>query len=115
MLELGLIEESDAEVPHLVVWVMKEYGASRLCVDFRTLNAVTKIDDFPIENPTELLFHIGRANIITTIYLFKEYWAIPMDRESQDLACFKNHKAQYTDSKSFLLECTMRQRPSRKK
>lgn len=47
------------------------------------------------KNPTELLFNIGKANIITTTYLLKGYRAIPLKRESQDLACFKTHSVQY--------------------
>lgn len=46
-----MIEEREAEAPHSVVCVMKKDGVLRLCADFRALNAVTKTDDFPMENP----------------------------------------------------------------
>lgn len=54
-----------------IMCVREKDGALRLCVDFRALNAVTKRKISLWENPTELLFSIGRANVITTIGLLK--------------------------------------------
>ena len=92
---LGLIEECDLEISCPVVCIMKKDGALWLCADFRSLNIVTKPDDFPIENQTELLFCIGKANVIFTIDLLKGYWARLMKSKSQDLAHFKTHRTQY--------------------
>ncbi|GBN16822.1 hypothetical protein AVEN_127655-1 [Araneus ventricosus] len=56
----------------------------RLCVDYRTLNAVTKPNDFPMENAVDLMCNLGKANIITTLDLLKGYWTIPMEEQSKD-------------------------------
>ncbi|GBO43950.1 hypothetical protein AVEN_21413-1 [Araneus ventricosus] len=55
LLDVGLIEESDSDIAHPVVWVYKKDGSVRLCVDYRTLNAVTKPHDFPMENAVDLI------------------------------------------------------------
>ena len=94
-LSLGLIEEWDSEILYPVVCVVKKDGTLQLCVDFRSLNVATKPDDFPVENQTELLFHIARANVFSPFDLLKVYWAIPMESRSQDKASFKTPKAQY--------------------
>ncbi|GBM11447.1 Retrovirus-related Pol polyprotein from transposon 17.6 [Araneus ventricosus] len=95
LLDAGLIEESDLDIAHPVVCVYKKERSVRLCVDYRTLNAVTKPDDFPVENAVDLMYNIGKANIITTLDLLKGYWAIPMKEQSKDYTSFKTHRAQY--------------------
>ena len=51
------------------------------------------------KNQTELLFCIGRANVIFTIDLLKVYWVISMKSKSENLAFFKaffkTHRPQY--------------------
>ncbi|GBM57710.1 Retrovirus-related Pol polyprotein from transposon 17.6 [Araneus ventricosus] len=95
LLELDLIEESSAEIAHPVVCVNKKDGSMRMCVDYRTLNSITKADDFPMEDAVQLLQCIGKASVITTLDLLKGYWAIPMEEDSRDLTSFKTHRAQY--------------------
>ncbi|GBN50016.1 Retrovirus-related Pol polyprotein from transposon 297 [Araneus ventricosus] len=62
---------------------------------YRTLNAVLKADDFPMDNAFVLMYNIGKANIITTLDLLKGYWVIPMEERSKDYTSFKIHRAQY--------------------
>ncbi|GFS82284.1 retrovirus-related Pol polyprotein from transposon 297 [Nephila pilipes] len=95
LLELGLIEESNAEIAYPVVCVNKKDGSMRLCIDYRALNCATVTDDFPMEDATELIQSIGRANVITTLDLLKGYWAIPMSEESKDFTSFKTHRQMY--------------------
>ncbi|GBM57954.1 Retrovirus-related Pol polyprotein from transposon 17.6 [Araneus ventricosus] len=95
LLELDLIEESSAEIAHPVVCGNKKDGSMRMCVDYRTLNSITKADDFPMEDAVQLLQCIGKASVITTLDLLKGYWAIPMEEDSRDLTSFKTHRAQY--------------------
>ncbi|GFU93971.1 hypothetical protein TNCV_4503741 [Trichonephila clavipes] len=95
LLRLDLIEESDAEIAYPIVCVNKKDGTLRLCVDFRALNSESVSDDFPMEDAVELIHSIGRANIITTLDLFKGYWAIPMAEDSKNLTSVKTHRQQY--------------------
>ncbi|GBN25267.1 hypothetical protein AVEN_272266-1 [Araneus ventricosus] len=48
-----------------------------------------------MENAVDLMYDIGKANIITTLDLLKGYWAIPMEEHSKDYTSFKTHRAQY--------------------
>ncbi|XP_042899321.2 uncharacterized protein [Parasteatoda tepidariorum] len=91
LLDAGLIEESSAEIAYPVVCVSKKDGG----IDYRALNAVTIIDDFPMEDITELIHTIGKANVISNLDLLKGYYAIPMEEASYDLTSFKTHNSQY--------------------
>ncbi|GFY18269.1 retrovirus-related Pol polyprotein from transposon 17.6 [Trichonephila clavipes] len=59
------------------------------------LNSESVSDDFPMEDAVELIHSIGRTNIITTLDLWKGYWAIPMAEDSKTLTPFKTHRQQY--------------------
>lgn len=76
-----------------MVCVKKKAGNMRLCADYRALNAVTKSDDFSIDDTTSLMYGIGQVNIITTLEFLKGYWAIPMAK-NRDFTPFKTHREQ---------------------
>ena len=46
--ESGVIQPSKSPWSRLVVMVRKYDGTHRFCVDYRKLNAVTKLDTFPL-------------------------------------------------------------------
>ncbi|GFW28504.1 retrovirus-related Pol polyprotein from transposon 17.6 [Trichonephila clavipes] len=62
LLELGLIEPVVSEIAHPVVCVHKKDGTIRLCIDFRSLNALTVPDEYPMQNMMELNFLVGKKN-----------------------------------------------------
>ncbi|XP_055936794.1 uncharacterized protein LOC129966395 [Argiope bruennichi] len=95
LLKLDLIEESSADIAYPIVCVNKKDGSIRMCVDYRALNAVTKTDDFPMEDATELIYSIGQANVISVLDLLKGYYSLPMEEDSRDYTSFKTHRAQY--------------------
>ncbi|GFV83380.1 retrovirus-related Pol polyprotein from transposon opus [Trichonephila clavipes] len=66
-----------------------------MCVDFRALNAVTKVPVFPMKDMQELIFIAGPAHWLTSIDLLKGYWQIKMDEESKPLTAFTTHNAVY--------------------
>ncbi|GFV54346.1 retrovirus-related Pol polyprotein from transposon 297 [Trichonephila clavipes] len=63
LLELGLIEPVVSEIAHPVVCVHKKDGTIRLCIDFRSLNALTVPDLYPMQNMMELNFLVGQKKI----------------------------------------------------
>ncbi|GFX37509.1 retrovirus-related Pol polyprotein from transposon 17.6 [Trichonephila clavipes] len=95
LLDLNLIEPSEAEIAHPIVCVAKKYFSIRMCVDFRALNAVTKVPVFPMKDMQELIFIAGSAHWLTSIDLLKGYWQIKMDEESKPLTAFNTHNAVY--------------------
>ncbi|GFW81780.1 hypothetical protein TNCV_2884541 [Trichonephila clavipes] len=95
LLDLNLIEPSKAKIAHPIVCVAKTDSSIRMCVDFRALNAVTKIPVFPMKEMQELIFIAGSEHWLTRIDLLKGYWQIKMDEESKPLTAFTTHNAVY--------------------
>ncbi|GFX27858.1 retrovirus-related Pol polyprotein from transposon 17.6 [Trichonephila clavipes] len=95
LLDLNLIEPSEAELAHPIVCVAKKDSSIRMCVDFRALNAVTKVPVFPMKDMQELIFIAGSAHWLTSIDLLKGYWQIKMNEESKPLTAFTTHNAVY--------------------
>ncbi|GFT85886.1 retrovirus-related Pol polyprotein from transposon opus [Trichonephila clavipes] len=94
LLDLNLIEPSEAEIAHPIVCVAKKDSSIRMCVDFRALNAVTEVPVFPMKDMQELIFTAGSAHWLTSIDLLKG-WKIKMDEESKPLTAFTTHNAVY--------------------
>ena len=58
----------------------------RFCTDFRGLNAVTKVANYPIPNIVETLESLGRSKWFSTLDLKSGYHQIPVREED----CEKN-------------------------
>ncbi|GFW00150.1 retrovirus-related Pol polyprotein from transposon 297 [Trichonephila clavipes] len=95
LLELGLVEPVVSEIAHPLVCVHKKDGKIRLCMDFRSLNALTVPDAYPMQNMMELKFLVGKKKFITVLDILKGYWSIPMEDSSKHLTAFRTHRGQY--------------------
>ena len=71
LLEKDLIEASSAEIAYPLVRVAKKDGTIRLCVDYRELNAATKISPFSMQNSSNLMLKVGKAKHLTTLDLLE--------------------------------------------
>ena len=58
----GIIRLSYSPWASPVVIVGKKGGDKRLCIDYRKLNAVTKIDAYPLPRIDDLLDSLGGAH-----------------------------------------------------
>ncbi|GFW53038.1 retrovirus-related Pol polyprotein from transposon 17.6 [Trichonephila clavipes] len=94
LLELGLIEPIVSEIAHPVVCVHKKDGTIRLCIDFRSLNALTVPDAYPMQNMMKLNFLVGKKKFITVLDMLKGYWSVPMEDSSKHLTTFRTHRGQ---------------------
>ena len=65
----GMIEPSTSEWAAPIVLVRKKDGSIRLCVDYRKLNILSKVDAYPMPWIDELIDRLGRAEYITTLDL----------------------------------------------
>ncbi|GFW19760.1 hypothetical protein TNCV_3560641 [Trichonephila clavipes] len=92
---LELIEPVVSEIAHPVVCVHKKDGTIRLCIDFRSLNALTVMDAYPMQNMMELYFLVGKKKFLTVLDMLKGYWSIPMEDSSKHLTAFQTHRGQY--------------------
>lgn len=96
MLRRGVICPSNSPVASPIVPVVKSDGTVRLCLDSRTLNSLTKRDQFPVPNIQHLFARMQKAKYLTTIDLSKAFWQVPLCDEqipgqfatSQELTAF---------------------------
>ena len=73
MLDNKIIKPSHSPWSSPVVVVGKKDGEKRLCIDYRKLNRVTKVDAYPLPRIDDLLDSLGRANWFTTLDLASGY------------------------------------------
>ena len=71
-----------------IVMVRKKDSSHRFCVDYRQLNAVTKLDTFPLPRVDDLLDQLGDARFFTTLDLASGYWQIRVAPGSQEKTAF---------------------------
>ena len=61
ILAKGWIDPSVSPYRTPILFVHKKMGELRICVDFRSLNSMTRLDVFPIPRISDLLDKLGRA------------------------------------------------------
>lgn len=97
MLRRDIICPSNSPVASPIVPVVKPDGSvKRLCIDSRTLNSLTKRDQFPVPNIQHLFARMQKARFLSTIDLSKAFWQVPLCNEpipgqfatSQELTAF---------------------------
>ncbi|EZG43107.1 putative reverse-transcriptase-like protein [Gregarina niphandrodes] len=83
LLQAGAVRRSNSNWLSQPVIVSKKDGSSRLCVDFRSLNAVTKADPFNAPDAAAVIRQLGHAKIFIVMDLknsFNQMRIHPDDR-----------------------------------
>jgi hypothetical protein len=93
----GLVEPSISQWGHNALFVPKKNGTLRPCIDYRTVNSVTKKDVFPMPNAKELLERIGQAKIFSVFDLAKGFNHLLIDPRDR-------HKLAYYAGKAGLVQ-----------
>lgn len=88
MLEAGIIEYPCSEWSSPMVVVRIKDGSLRICVDYRHLNSITRVDSYPMPRINELIERLGKADFITTINLTKGNWQVPVAAEDRPKTVF---------------------------
>lgn len=84
LLREGCIEPSKSPHGAPIVLVGEKTGETRMCVDFRQLNARSTPDGYPLRRINSILERLRNAKFISTLDLKSGYWQIPMAKQSRE-------------------------------
>ena len=88
LLELGIIVPSKSPWVSSVVTVRKKDGGVRICVDYRSINACTQADPYPMPLIEDILDTLAPAQFISKIDLNKGFHQIPIKTEDAEKTAF---------------------------
>ena len=91
----GIIRESESPWSAPIVLAAKADGGTRVCVDYRALNKITKKDAYPLPRIDESFSQFHGARFFTTLDLLSGYWQIITDEASHEKTAFSTRYGHY--------------------
>ncbi|GFW81336.1 retrovirus-related Pol polyprotein from transposon 17.6 [Trichonephila clavipes] len=88
LLRQNVIEECESPYAAPMVLVLKSNGKVRLCVDYRKLNLVTKVDAYPLPRMDDLLNEATPTSFMSTIDLQSGYHQVKVADVDQGQTAF---------------------------
>ena len=95
MLDQGVVEPSSSPWASPIVLVQKKDGGVRFCVDYRRVNSLTKVDEFPLPRIDDTLDLLTGQQYFTTLDLATGYWQVRMDPASKEKTAFTTYSGLY--------------------
>lgn len=91
----GIIVDSNSPYASPVLLVRKKTGESRLCIDYRALNRVTKPDRYPLPLMDDQLDRLRGNCYFTSLDLASGYYQVPIAKDSQYKTAFVTPDGQF--------------------
>jgi transposase InsO family protein len=91
----GFIRPSMSPWCSPVLFVRKKDGSLRMCIDYRSLNRVTKKAKYPIPRVDETLERIGKNKFFSTLDLKSGYHQIAMEESAIEKTAFGSRFGQF--------------------
>ena len=88
MLAANIIRKSRSPWSAPVIVVPKKDGSKRICIDYRKLNAITVLENWPLPSILDILDRLSGSIYFSTIDLKSGYWQVLMDEESIEKTAF---------------------------
>ena len=95
MLAQGVVQPSHSPWASPVVLVTKKDGSTRFCVDYRRLNAATKLDVYPLPRIDDCFDLLANNQWFLTLDLASGYWQVKMDESCKEKTAFTTHLGLY--------------------
>ena len=95
LLSRGVIGPTRSPWASPVVIVRKHDDSLRLCVDYRKLNAITKVDVFPLPRIDDCLDSLRGNTHYSTLDLMSGYWQIALDDAAKEKTAFATPDGTY--------------------
>ena len=95
MLSQGVVKPSQSPWASPVALVKKKDGRIRFCVDYRRLNSVTKLDEFPLPRIDDTLDLLTGCQYFTTLDLASGYWQVEMEEGASEKTAFTIYSGLY--------------------
>jgi hypothetical protein len=97
--EEGIIRPSDSEYASPIVLVKKKSGEMRMCVDYRSLNKVTKRDNHPIPLIDDCIDYLANKDIFSLLDLKSGFHQVEMGKNSIKYTSFVTPDGQWEFTK----------------
>ena len=90
MLAMGIIEKSYSPWASHIVPIKKKDGSTRICVDYRELNKVTKRDAYDSPKADLFLEVLAGKTVFSTLDLQQGFHQIPLSEKSKEKTAFRS-------------------------
>lgn len=87
-LKQGIIETSSSPWSAPLILITKPDGSTRVCVDYRGLNAVTKKNAYPLPRIDDAYQFLSKSKFFSTLDLKSGFWQIQMEESDKSKTSF---------------------------
>ena len=95
MLKNGIMQKSASSYNSNPLLINKKDGSKRFVVDFRSLNKITKCDNYPIPKYDDLIESCRDSKVFSQLDLASGYWCVPIAEKDRHKTAFSVPKGKF--------------------